>query len=80
MVTRSNRAQPARIHVTITPLDATDLTPLGLTSVYILTDGNLAMQGAEGVTITYPVKAGQVVPFGPTKVMTATTCTLVGWR
>lgn len=77
MVAPNTRRSPA-IQLAIVPLDATVLE--GFRSIYCLTAGNLVVQGKEGVSQTYAMTAGQKLDFSPTKVMTATTGTYVGWR
>jgi hypothetical protein len=61
-------------HQAITPLDATILPP-NSKGIQCLTAGNLVVQGAEAVSITYPMAAGQFLAFSARKVMTATTGT-----
>ena len=77
----SNRAAGTEtIHVAIVPLDATDLSPLQIRSIVCLTAGTIVMQDSAGTNISYPMTAGQVLNFGPKRVMTATTGTYAGWR
>lgn len=71
---------PALSHKAVTPSDATDLTPVGASGIYVLTAGNLVLRGLDGVSITYPVVAGQFLAFRPTRVMAASTATCVLWR
>lgn len=71
---------PASKLVAITPSDVTDLTALGIRSLYIGGAGNVAIQAindAAPVTLT-AVPAGTILPILPAKVMsTGTTATLI---
>lgn len=71
---------PALSHKAVTPSDSTDLTSVGASGIYVLTSGNLVLQGLGGVSVTYPVVAGQFLAFRPTRVMAASTATCVLWR
>jgi hypothetical protein len=72
-----NSTVPA-IQSVVTPSDSTVLE--GVRSIYCLTAGNLILRGQEGVSVTYPMTAGQSVFFSPTRVMAATTGTYVAHK
>lgn len=72
--------EPALSHRAVTPSDSTDLSPLQARGIFVLTAGNLVLRGLDGVSITYPVGAGQFLAFRPTRVMAASTATCVLWR
>lgn len=76
----NNRQNPGSIQVPITASDVTDLAALGVRSLWVLTDGNLVLRGLEGTSVTYAVTAGMLIPFGPSRVMAASTATCVGWK
>jgi len=67
----------ATIHFAITPSN-NDLAVIPR-ALRVLTDGDLAVRDAGGVDITYPVVAGEVFLLRPTRVLPATTATVVGW-
>lgn len=71
------RPGPYRVHQTITPSDA---TLLDVSAIVCLTAGTLVAQDVGGVSVSYPLTAGQTLHFGPTKVMAATTGTYAGLR
>lgn len=71
---------PATIHRTITPNDSTDL-PYVPRAIVALTAGNVSLVDSLGTAVTYPVTAGQVLPFRAMRVRaTGTTATVVGWE
>ena len=71
---------PAEIHVAITPNDGADL-PFRPRAIVALTAGNVSLVDSAGTAITYPVTAGQVLPFRAMRVRaTGTTATVVGWE
>lgn len=77
--TIENNASPATRHFAITPSDATVLDPIPR-AFKVTVAGNLALADADGTAITYPVLAGEIIPFRATKVMaTNTTATVVAW-
>jgi hypothetical protein len=67
-------------HTAITPSDATDLTAIAPLGVIVSVAGSLAyrLAGAPTTTVTLTVVAGQYVPGRFTRVMAATTATVVG--
>ena len=72
---------PSGTFQTITPNDATDLSPAKIRGIYVGGAGNLAVQGFnDDDTITFvAVPAGTLLPIMVKKVMAATTATnLVG--
>jgi hypothetical protein len=70
---------PASHHFTIAPQDGVDL-PVRPRVLRVLTAGDLALRDASGSVITYPVQAGEVLPFSAIGVeATGTTATVVGW-
>lgn len=78
MTARQSRSSVPWAHQAIVPSDSTLLE--GFSAIVCLTPGNLIMQGVEGVSITYPLTAGQRLEFSPRKIMAATTGTYAGWR
>lgn len=72
-------ASPANRHATITPSD-TDILPVVPRVLYCITNGTVALADLAGTVVSYPVVAGQILPFSPIRVMaTGTTATVVGW-
>jgi hypothetical protein len=47
--------------------------------LYVLASGNATLEDEYGVAVTYPLVAGQILPFSFNKV-TAATATLIGWE
>ncbi|QFR32376.1 hypothetical protein [Ancylobacter sp. TS-1] len=47
--------------------------------LYAITDGSVTIEDETGVSITYPLAAGTLLPFSPVK-LTAVVGTIVGWR
>src|SRR5436305_1060048 len=68
---------PADDIFTIAGNDGADLATVPK-ALFVLTDGNLAVRGVSGTTVTIPVKAGMIIPLRARRVMTATTATVVG--
>jgi hypothetical protein len=68
---------PARRHFAITPADA-DLSVVPR-ALYCTAAGNVVVRDAGGVDVTYPMLAGDVLPFHAVQVRAATTATVVGW-
>lgn len=66
--------QPSRGFAAIVPSDVTLLPNTGK-GVVCLTAGNLVAQNASGVSVTFPLTAGQFIRIAPTRVMAATTGT-----
>lgn len=75
--TRPSAATATR-HFQITPNDSVDLTQ-SPQALYCSTAGNLVVIDRAGVSLTYAVQAGQVLPFTPARIGTATTCVVYGW-
>lgn len=74
-----NNPNPADRHFAITPSDSTVLSPTPR-ALRVTVSGNLALADADGTAITYPVLAGDIIPFRATKVLsTGTTATVVAW-
>ena len=77
--TIQNNPNPADRHAAITPSDSTVLNPIPR-ALKVTVAGNLAIADADGTAVTYPVFAGDVIPFRATKVLsTGTTATVVAW-
>ncbi|ADE84839.1 spike base protein, RCAP_Rcc01079 family [Rhodobacter capsulatus] len=71
---------PAVRHYEITPSDSTDLArrPRALR---VQTGGTLVLRDETGITVTYTVFAGEILPVRPVRVLaTGTTATAVGWE
>ncbi len=68
---------PADDIFAIVPNDTTNLTTIPRV-LFVLTDGNLAVRGASGTTVTIPVKAGMMIPLKARRIMTASTATVAG--
>ncbi|VDC31438.1 spike base protein, RCAP_Rcc01079 family [Pseudogemmobacter humi] len=70
---------PAQYHAAIVPSDSADL-PVIPRALYCQTAGAVAIRDRAGVDMIYTVDAGQILPFGPQRVLAAgTTATVVGW-
>lgn len=66
-------------HFTITPSDIEEI-PVNTQCLFVTAAGDLVIEDANGVSITYAVDVGPFI-FRPNKVMaTGTTATVVGWR
>lgn len=77
--TIQNNPNPADRHAAITPSDSTVLNPIPR-ALRVTVAGNLVLEDADGTAITYPVSAGDIIPFRATKVRaTNTTATVVAW-
>lgn len=61
----------------VTPHDTDPLTVMP-DALFILTDGNVVAKGRDGVSGTFPVTAGQVLPIRPNIITTASTATMLG--
>ena len=72
---------PATTHVAITPNDGVDIDN-NIRSLYVTASGDLVVQDAKEVNVTYPVTVGQVFTFAQIKRVfaTGTTASVVGWR
>ena len=73
-------SSPADSHYVVVPADNTEL-PVKPRALYVLTSGNLTLRDeVDGSPITYPVTAGQTLPFRPYSVdATNTDATVVAW-
>jgi hypothetical protein len=75
---------PATIHEEITPSDTIDLLDGNneprFRALYVTAEGDLSLMDTSGITVVYPVAAGQILPFRPKRVMVASTASVVGWR
>ena len=80
---QSNQAgleSPGERHYEITPSDSADL-PRIPRALRVQTDGDVAVRDKFGTDITYPVTAGEVLPFRGVRILaTGTTATVVGWE
>jgi hypothetical protein len=74
----SNKSNPFRRHAAITPHDTAYL-PVGTCAIYCLAPGNCIVQDLDGVSITYAMVAGQILPGEARRVMAASTGTYVAW-
>jgi hypothetical protein len=72
-----SKNEPLSRHQSVTPSDSTTYDRAA--GVYCLTAGNCVVQDNAGTSITYPMTAGQVLPFPPRKIMAASTGTYVIW-
>lgn len=71
-------AGPGVRHFAVTPSDSTNFT-IPPRALYVLTAGHLSVWDGE-TSLTYPVTAGQILPFRAVRVnSTGTTATCVGW-
>lgn len=72
----ADQAAPARVWVTVTPSDTTNL-PSGCRGLWIGGAGNVALVGEDGVVVTFSgIAAATVLPLGPKRVnATNTTAT-----
>lgn len=70
---------PGQYHAAITPSVSEDL-PVIPRALWCQTAGDVAIRDRAGVDVIYTVVAGQILPFGPQRVLAAgTTATVVGW-
>lgn len=67
---------PAREHYVITP-GAALLDPMPRV-IYVSVGGSATIEDINGVSVSYPLVAGQTIPFRASKV-TAATATLIAW-
>lgn len=80
----ANPLMSPRQHASYTPSDSANI-PKRPGAIYVLTAGNLAMRAWNPITgvwanVTYPVTAGQIIPFMPRRILdTGTTATFVLW-
>lgn len=75
----SNKINPGRLHVAVTPHD-TNYLPAGVNCIYCTADGNCVVEDAAGTQITYAMVAGQLLPFEAKRIRAASTGTYVAWR
>lgn len=76
---RRNITAPGESHFSITPADGVDL-PIRPRVLYVLTGGDLVVRDSAGITIAYPVVAGQIFHFSAVGIeSTGTTATVAGW-
>jgi hypothetical protein len=73
-----SKMAPQRRHATAVPSDVTSYT--NINGLFVTVAGNLVIEDEDGVTITYPVVAGDILPFRATKIKAATTATVILWR
>jgi hypothetical protein len=77
---RTDLADPAVRHHAITPNDSADLA-VRPRALYCTAAGDVVVRDQAGNDITYPMLAGQVLPFRAVRVLaTGTTATVVGWE
>lgn len=74
-----SRNSPAVKALAITPADGTDLTNSGIRAIYVGGTGDLVVKGLQDtVAVTFKaVPVGTVIAICPSRVMTATTATLL---
>lgn len=70
----SKHNQPSRNFAPITASDAT-LLPTDARGIVCLTAGNCVAQNFSGVSVTFAMTAGMVLPISPQRVMAASTGT-----
>ena len=68
---------PASRHFAITP--ANEDLAIRPRALFCTVAGNVVVRDEAGVDVTYPVLAGDVLPFRAVQVRSATTATVVGW-
>lgn len=66
-------SRPATQHAAITPNDSTDLSNLGYRSVFVGGAGDITIKDLNGVSATYTVPAGVVIPISPSFIMDTNT-------
>lgn len=70
---------PATRHYMITPSDTLDLSTRPRV-LYCAAGGTAAVRDADGVTLSYMLETGQILPVSAVRVLaTGTTATLYGW-
>jgi hypothetical protein len=68
---------PARRHFAISPADANlAIVPRAL---FCTVAGNVVIRDEGGTDVTYPMVAGDILPFHAVQVRASTTATVVGW-
>ena len=65
------RIDPAIIWFTVTPSDVTELEDVK--SIFIGVAGTIALEGSDGVSVTFTVQSGQILPCQPKKVLSTGT-------
>lgn len=73
----NNRAEPGYLHYAVTPSDTTIVDAKAL---YVTVTGNVAIMDAGGTSITYLGVPVGLFPFSATRVLAATTATVVAWK
>tara|TARA_R110000850_G_scaffold9279_8_gene34387 strand:+ start:662 stop:916 length:255 start_codon:yes stop_codon:yes gene_type:complete len=77
--TQPSMGGPAARHSLVVPSDTEDL-PRRPRALYINTDGTVALQ-LRGVTETYNVLAGSILPVRPERILqTGTTAAIIAWE
>lgn len=71
-------SDPATMHYTVTPSNTATLNPIPR-SLYVKASGNVTIVDSGNTSISYPVTAGQVLPFRAIRVHTDTDATLIAW-
>ncbi|SEN49148.1 hypothetical protein SAMN04488003_11849 [Loktanella fryxellensis] len=72
-------SSPAGQHFAIQPSDGADL-PRRPRVIYCQTAGTAVLRCEAGVTLSYALVQGQILPLSPVRVLAAgTTATLFGW-
>ena len=75
----TTKSDPASWHWPITPNDAANL-PLRPRAIFCVADGTIVMRDEGGQDLSYPMTAGQYLPFRPVRILaTGTTGTFYGW-
>ncbi|WP_336802488.1 spike base protein, RCAP_Rcc01079 family [Kaistia sp. MMO-174] len=70
---------PGTRHFAVTPSNTADLS-IQPRALYIASGTTVAIRDEGGVDITYPVTAGQILPFRGVRILaTGTDATVIGW-
>tara|TARA_R110000824_G_scaffold16676_3_gene68833 strand:- start:1865 stop:2128 length:264 start_codon:yes stop_codon:yes gene_type:complete len=70
---RPNKIEPSQSFIAITPHDTLELNK-AIRAVYVGAAGDLVVNGADGVTVTFAaVPAGSVLPIKPTVILSTGT-------
>lgn len=78
MAAKNYGSDPGTLHYTVTPSNTAPLSPVPR-SLYVKASGNVTIVDSGNTTITYPVTAGQVLPFRAIYINTDTDATIVAW-
>jgi hypothetical protein len=73
-----NLEPPARRHAPITPHNTNPVDPLPR-AIKCISDGDAVIEDVDGTVVTYPMTAGEELPFRAYIVRTTTIATLVAW-